>query len=537
MRTRRVNLVLVLVAAGLLGSTGGALAYGLTAVYGFSTPDGSFVLPYYQGVLSADPITPGSVVFGDTVYLEFVNSQDNRTVEVSTVQSAGPNSTSLYYNETFSVSAHNVTTFTLTLPATTAELRTKLCVDGGCLVFYHETPVTLFPSGILDIGGLDLLVLAVTLESALAVFIGAPAARAITRKALWSPKFRAWLWAPHILGAFVVLIAFDFPVFDEFFGGYSFAVIPVVFGVLAFLWLLHLFNVAYPVEVLRPDPQAGHRLRFNRWRIFVGELPDGTKVLVGTRWRDWLARLLGHHVVLVPANAQGTKRGPPAESPLSTFKVRSRAESDAAWERTKRGFRVRPGRTSPLDDFSIAGEPGVKEKDAPKFLYWVDSDRWLASDMPRLSFHREVAVEARYNSEGKLVRDAHTRRKFTIVPHYVEPASAEASLAEFHYLDTPAAALGWIRAERAYRRVEDLRRTNYALRSTVYVTADDWTQEAVGEFLAMLDRERVPLTDAEADEDTRSGPPKVEERTSHETTSVSLNLDGKRPAAKPKERP
>jgi hypothetical protein len=528
---RAVSRLLAVALVGLVafGATGGALALGngLAAVYGFSTPDGSFVIPYYQGVLGPNPVSPGTLVFGDTVYLEFVNSQGNRTVAVTTLQSA-PGLSNISFNESFSVLAHNVTIFTLTLPPTTAQMNTRLCVDGGCVAFTHETPVTLFPSGVLDIGGLDLLVLAVTLESALAVFLGAPAARAITRKALWSPKFRAWLWAPHILGAFIVLIAFDFEAFDAVFGGWSFAIIPVVFGVLAFFWMLHLFNVAYPVEVLRPDPQAGHRLRFNRWRVFVGDLPDGTKVLVGTRWRDWLARLLGHHVVLVPANATGTKRGPPAESELRTFKVRSRADADKAWERVKRGFRVKPGRTSPLDDFQIAGEPGVKEKDAPRLLYWVDSDRWLSSDTWRLSFHREVRVDARYDRDGNLVREAHTRTKFSIVPHYVAPASAEAALAEFHYIDTPAAALGWIRAERAYRRVEDLRRTNYALRSTVFVTADDWSQEAMGELLTMLDRERVPLTDEEAEEDVRAGPPKIEERTSEGSVKVDVNLDSKR---------
>jgi hypothetical protein len=350
------------------------------------------------------------------------------------------------------------------------------------------------------------LVLAISVETAVLLFPLTTFAYYLTRKALWTPRFRAWLWAPHVVAGILVGVVADYQLFDTLFGGIGFLFIPVAFALLFFGWSLHLFNTARPVEVLRPDPQGGHRLRYNRWRIWVGELPDGSKILVGTRWRDWLARLFGHYPVIVPANVDGTKNGPPAEAEVITLR-----SEPGSWERKDRRVKRRRDRLDggdPLDDFRIAGAADSKERDPPALLWWVDSDGWLTTRMPRLSFHRDVRVPAKMAADGVTVVEAATTKRKVSWPHYIDPIS-EASVAGFHYLDAPAAALGWITPERLLRRLKDLRISNTALRSTIITESDDLAEIQVAETFRLLMKERLPLTDEEAAEETRNAPPKA----------------------------
>ena len=512
LRYRRFAFPLIAVAAvGLLvlGASGDARASGLPPIYGFPTNDG-FALTFYQGLLQPYPITPGTLVFGDEILVEFLNLGLNRTITVTTFQAGTSKGPPVWFNQTFGVTGRNVSIFSLNLPSVSDQRDTTMCVDGGCEAFQHVTPVTLLPSGIFNVGGLDLLLLGITIEFGILIFPTVILARWLTRKALWSPKFRAWLWAPHVVAGFLILVVLDFQLFDALFGGLGFVLMPIVFDLLFFGWVLHLFNVARPVEVLRPDPQAGHRLRYNRWRIWVGEWPDGTKVLVGSRWRDWWARLFGHAPVLMPANVDGTKRGAPAEAPLLTYRTETRSErEDRRAKAMRRSFRQRPGRESPLDDFQVAGDAELQERDAPKLLYWTASDEWLNADMPHLSIHRTVRVPAKVNDAGNVVEPAHTVSKLAW-PHYVDP-KATVGLAGIHYYDTPVAALGWIRAEKAYRRIEDLRAQNVALRTTTFIEADESAQVQVAEVFRLMERERMPLSDEEADEETRREAVKAKE--------------------------
>lgn len=513
----------VLAAFGLLIGAPNASATGLDPAYGFSTHDGHFVLPYWQGLLAPYSITPGSTVFGDELWLEIIPNGQNSTGHITSVQTGDGDP--IYGNLTVALDASNITTVQVILPSSTAQTTTRLCVNGGCVQFQHLTPITLLPSGVINVGGLDLVAFAITLETALLAFPSILIARYLTRKALYSPRAHVWLAVPHIVGAVLFGLAFDYPLYDRLFGGAGFLVFPVVLDVLIFFWALHLFNVAVPVEVLRPDPQGGHRLRYNRWRIWVGEFPDGSKVLVGTKWKDWLARLFGHAPILVPADIDGTKRGSPAEAPMLT--VRSETRDERKDRRAKL-----PANARPFDDFRLVGANDLKEKDPPRFLYWVDSDHWLSVEMPHLSIHREVRVPAKLGPDGNVVEPAHIKSKLTW-PHYIDPPT-ETGLAGFHYLYAPAAALGWVRGERMARRIEDLRIDNVALRTTGFITGDDLGAVQVAETFRLLERERLPLTDEEADQETRSWAPKPSDAGATSAEAEASERPPKLKDAKPK---
>jgi hypothetical protein len=265
---------------------------------------------------------------------------------------------------------------------------------------------------------------------------------------------------------------------------------------------MHLFNVAVPAEATRPDPMGWHDLQIYRWRLVVGDLPDGRKVLIGTRWRDWFARLLGHAPVLVDPRSSGPKSVVPAAAKIVTMRSETKDERRDRVAQHWKKFRVQPGRATPFDSFRVvnaSGALGYREKDPPQLLYYVDSDHWLQVRMPYLTIHRDVKEPAVLGKDGQVVRPARVRRKLAR-PYYVDPA-AIAELSGIHWKDAIAAALGWIPQERAYRRIEELRQENYALRAALYVLADEKSEISAQEIFTLLDRERFPITLEAAEEE------------------------------------
>lgn len=528
-RSVRLSAVIVgLVAvAALLGASGSASAFGLQIPYGFSTPTGSFVVPYWQNILSSDPVTPDTLVFGDTLYIEFFDALGNRTVTVSTFQ-FGDGQTNISYNQSFSVVGRDITLLTYDMPSSTMERNVRLCVDGGCMTFAHASPITLIPSGILTIGGLDLLAFGITAEFGLLLFPAIVGARALARKALWFPKFKAWLVAPHIALGFLLLIGLDYRAFDELFSGLGFLFIPVVFVALFFLWALHLFNVATPVYATRAEPNGGRELTEYRWRFFVGQMPDGRLVLVGCYWRDAFARLFGHAPVLFdPADRTRVDGGPLAARIVNMRLETNDEKADRFTRMMRRRQRELPSAAHALDQFKTINVGGTRlnprERDPPALHYYVDSDGWLNATMPKLSLHRIVREPEVKSSTGEVVKPARTVRKLSW-PHYVESSGAETSLAGLHYLAVPSVpSLLWVAVERAWRRVGQVRIQNFALRTTPFVLADEATEVVGGELFTLLERERFPLTDIEADEDTRSEGPKKAAPTAEDDESANLD--------------
>jgi hypothetical protein len=501
-------LSLALLAVVLGPTTGDARASGLSAPYGFTTRDGLFVLPYYQALLGVDSITPGALVFGDELWLEIVNLEGNRTATVSVIQALSPTN---WFNQTFGLAVgENVVSFTI--PSSTNEVSAQLCVDGTCIAFDHQSPVTLIPSGIVTIGGIDLLAFLLTLEFAVLVIPLTVLARALTRRAIWSPGgFVPAVVAPHVVLAFAILLVYDYPFFDRVFDGLEFIFIPVVFAVVFFFWSLHLFNDATALEAFKFEPRAKHNVGLFRWRVFVGELPDGRLVLIGTGWTDWFARLLGYAPVIWDPRDSSPSNPPPAFAPVVTLKSELRGErSDRRVKAWEKRFRSKPRRESPIKQFEVIHTVNrhlaPREKDAPKYVAWVDSDKWLDADMPHLSIHRQVPAEV--GPDGEIIKPA--RSKLSL-PHYVVPQS-RVSFADVHWYESVAAGLHLISAERMARRSEELRASNIALRANPYVIGDELAATQNDELFSLLDRERFAGTDAEYEEETRReaerpGPP------------------------------
>ena len=505
-------LVAVVLATTFLGTTGSARAAGLQLPYGFRTPDGSFVIPYYQGFTSDVSLTPGALVFGDAIDIEFVNELGNRTIEVSSWQNGtGAGLPSLWLNQSFYVLGNTISVLpTFNLPSTRITLPTQLCVDGGCVSFLHQTPLTIFPEGILTYGGLDLIAFGVTIEFLILAAAFTLIGYALTKRALWTPKIAWWLIIPHLMTGLLFVFASDVPLLDESLGGLEFVLVPIVFALLWFFWVMHLFNSATPVEADQISPRVDQRPGVTKWWLIVGTLPDGRWIIVGTRWRDWLARLFGHAPVIYDPTHPGEKSAIPATLPVLNRKA---GVPDAVWNPNSHHwerFRPETGRETPFASFPVTpvrvpGIDAAPRRELPLLQFWVDHDQWLSIRMPYVSWWREEKVEAEYNPDGTLRRRARIRRRLT-APHYVDPSCAT-GLSSVHFEEPVAAWLGYLAQERAYKRVDELRRQVYALITGIYVLADEQTRRSLGEVMELLERERFPMPLDEAAEEVQRGGP------------------------------
>jgi hypothetical protein len=499
-RARSLSAVLITVVLAVIllsVSTGSAKAYGVGPPSGFVTPDGSFVELYERQLLGDGSVNPGSLVFGDVIDVIFFNVLGNRTVQVESYQNGSSiGHPSLWLNESYTVPGHTFSVFSFTLPSSAITLPTRFCVDGGCMDFLHETPITWLPSGILSIGGVDLVAFAVTSETLILMVPLTIWARTLTHRARWTPKANWWLILPHVAFAVVLLVSVEYPLLDETFAGLEFVLFPIVIALLFFFFVMHLFNVASPAEADQVAPDAGHKVRLTKWWILIGVFPDGRWGIIGTRWRDWIARLFGHFPVIFDPTDHDPTKVMPASSAVTNRTVGDPWEyfdpQSARW----RSFRSLPGRETPLESFpvtnvTIKGVDVIKKRELPIYQFWVDHDQWLTVRLPYMSVHREKDVPPKLSPEGAVLVPA-TKKNALTWPHYVDPP-ALVSLADVHWMDALAAWLGWQAQERAYKLVEETRRENYALQTGVYLTADGMTKVSMGEVFELLERERFPI--------------------------------------------
>ena len=530
-------LVAMIVISPLLFFTGGARAAGLGLPYGFRTPDGSYVIPYYEQLLGDLDVTPGELVFGDAIDIEFINELGNRTIVVSVYEDGAPaNTPSLWANVTYAVPGDSVTVLpTFEMPSTSETLPTRLCVDGGCVAFLHETPITLLPEGILTFGGLDLIAFSVTAETLLLIAPLTYYAKKLACKALWTPKITWWLVLPHVATGSLFLVATDFPALDMAFGGLEFLLFPVVIAFLWFFFVMHMFNVATPVEAEQLASGPDGRTQVSKWQLLIGVLPEtGQWIVIGTRWRDWFARLRGKAPTLYDPLLAEQKDTAPATLPIVNRKI---GEPDARWNPLThdwKTFSPEPGRQTPLESFPVnnirtRGVDATKRKELPLLKLWVDYDQWLSVKLPYIVWRQEEKTPASYNADGSIHREARIKKRWAI-PHYVTPA-AVAGLSSVHFEEPIAAWLRYLEQHRAYALNHLLRRMLYQLQTGVYVLADKQSDELLQEIFELLHRERFPMSIEESEEEIQHGSVKSEDDRA-EGAPPEPSREG--PAAEPK---
>ena len=446
---------------------------GLPQLYGQVAPDGDLVNLVWQGLLGYEELpTSGGHVYSDQLaiqvydpsyygrdltiateqYVPVIRSYNNTTVTLRTDQ--------IWSNSTFSVAGRQVTAFTFSLPSS-AQLRdVLLLVDGVAWTFSHQTLPSYLPAVVTQ-GAMDAVAASELLLFGIGGGIALGAARSTQRRGQrWAPKphLLRWIVVGSVLGAFLGLELF--PQVDALAGQGMYLLYPVPFAFGLYFWSLHLFNGSPVAEILRPEFGSGYRTRFHRWERRILELADGSLVVVYETWRGWLYGLFGHYARLPPVSDE---EGPPYGAAVQNHRYRLR-------------FAPSPGREQPWQDFPVAGADAFAAE-LPERIWWVDSDRPVEIQYPRLSVHREVSAE----------EDSPQKTRKLTWPHIVD-GTCQVRFAGVHWTDATKVALGWQSAESVARSLEAARVKLHVALSELRSEADRQAEERVQVLARLLAR-------------------------------------------------
>jgi hypothetical protein len=479
-------------------------------IVGEADSHGDFVMVLLPEIASDEPVCQGGVVFGNSFQIYVFSEQAgnasepihytqevgeivvNETTGANTL--VGNNNTRAYLNTTMTLVHGQISEISITLPSTTTQEVYTLNVGGAVWRGFVLTPFTLLPVGVFNVGGLDLLILVIAIESVILLAPLILLARYLTHKAIYAPHFSLLLWGHVVLIGAAALLFVDYQQLDQVFGGLSYFTYPIIVAVLMFLWCLHLFNRAEIVEILKPDTMQGHRLRYLRWTQLTGKMKDGRTVLIDPRWRGFLYALWGHYTTLIPAESDAAKYGEPAPADVENRKILS--QDDVKRELA----RQLPSKKYPEDDFRILN---AEKFDEPTTIWWVDSRDPIDVRFPHMTWHKWVEVPAKQLKDGTTV-ESHREQKLTW-PHIIDPES-NIRLAGIHYFNVPIAALGWSRAEEDYSLLEKRAFQVVMLRSRLHGEAARLAEEQLAEFINLLEGQTLPLNEQETMDETERRP-------------------------------
>jgi len=438
-----VAVVLVLLAAPLVAPVGVARAdlAGIPTYQGAFVADGGRLLVFpgivgFGGVFT--PISSNSQVFGAVLVLVIYDLTGyNLTFPVSLAEK------NFVDQQTATVVPASATVVNLNTAQSTAWQKATVNVGGTLVTYQVATPVSLLPNSIANVGGLDLLVLAVVSEAVIAFSGVVVLARFLMRKALWAPRFSLLIWGHVILVGIVAAVILDYQIVDSIFAGWSPLVYVGAISPMVFAFALSLFNQAPPALLLRANAPLAGKLTYTSWPIRVTRDAKGRMVLVRPTWGGFWARLFGHQVVLEPAESRVTQ-----PEPFVADVVRRRVVARAEWVRRVR--RKTPGKAFALDDFevipaSVDGTARRQEEVLPVRLYWTPVGQPVDVEWPRLTIHRTANVPETVNEEGEVTTPAHSERHLAW-PHYSE-GHATITLAPIHYRSQQSVVAEWRTAE------------------------------------------------------------------------------------------
>jgi hypothetical protein len=384
------------------------------------------------------PITNGSQVFSNEVNFVFYDLTQNTLVLKITTTELGTT-----FNTTTTVYPNSPDEIQIALISNTNWNTVQMNVAGVTQYFSVATPISLLPPSIFNVGGLDLLVLVVISEAIVAFGGAVAAANAIMRRALWAPRFSLLIWGHVVLVGVAGAVLIDYQFVDSTFAGWSPLVYVFVVTPMFLAFLLSYFNRAPSAALIRANAPLAGKLTYSFYPLLTAKDARGREVLIDPSWRGFWARIFGHHVVLVPAEAQVSQPEPFVAAVINRRIISKR-------EFLKRVARPSERKATPLDDFdvipsSVDGRPLRGRSWLPVKLFWTPAGRPVNVEWPRLTIHKSVVVPARYNSNGTMMKPEQTKNRLTW-PHYLE-GSSDIVLAPIHYRSAQSVTAGWRTAE------------------------------------------------------------------------------------------
>jgi hypothetical protein len=346
---------------------------------------------------------------------------------------------------------------TVILPITRAEVDVQLTFhqdvhwetarvyfDGGPVFWQGQaaTPVSLLPPGILNIGGLDLFIMAILSFVVVTFSLGAWLSWRIMRRALLAPPFSLLMWGHVFLAVMVGTIIVDYQWIDATFAGWSPVFYPIPIALMFFFFTLSLHNRRERKEAIQFLPQAGTEVLARRTFVSWGVTRSGVTVLLRETWGDFWARAFGHFCPLIQPGEEG--------KPLELKIVRGISP-------TRTGRKGKPPRPRRYVRQSIAQIRVINPQDDDTTSYViVDGREPLEAEFPRLRWTRLKHHEARTLRNGE-VRPAFDRRGIS-GPHYEpEQGSAKWTVKRDFWVVALAVLAGWASVDdlaELYRRAK-----------------------------------------------------------------------------------
>ena len=373
----------------------------------------------------------------------------------------------------------------------------ELIIDNTPQTFSVAVPLSFLPSDIANVGGLDLIALAIISECLVALAIAVSLAYGFQRKALWAPKFSLLVWGHVILISLAAAILLDFQQVDELFAGWSPLFYAVFLFPIFFVFSLSFFNKARKVELLQARAPLAGRLSFHRWEFLLAKDLKGRWIIIGTRWGDWWARVFGHHVPLTTTEAT-LDMPEPFMADIVNHRVLSRAQVE------RRVRNPTPEKSSGMDDFDVipvtlSGRPetGSGRSEPPSMLMFTPVGKPVSAEFPRLSFHRDKLIPPRLDRKtGEVIVPEHHARRLSL-PHFTD-GSADITLHLIHFRSAVSVTSGWRNADSLALLLNDTQLDLEALKSHITETVSKLVKEQVLARESLLHRGEVDLPPEEA---------------------------------------
>lgn len=300
-----------------------------------------------------------------------------------------------------------------------------------------SVPASLIPVADLDLGGLDLLVMAILSEFIVGATIATAAARWAMRRAGYAPPFRTIVWGHVFLGSLFLVIFADYSVVAQTFAGWS----PFVYALpLVGMWWLTSLSASdhsHKREVLQPT-QVGGDLAFRRYLLRMVRTADGRLAYAKESWGQFWARFWRHYVFV----GEGMSEAAPAfvapvenlESPTGTrFGRKRHSVARAVLPETNPNARRDRFEVANAQDDDVAG------------LMLLKPGPPLRLEYPHLTFARQVpARPAEFNPDGSIRRRERPAHVGLGWPHYAPGAAEEAQFESIHAKEGVAAIFEWL---------------------------------------------------------------------------------------------
>jgi hypothetical protein len=336
-------------------------------------------------------------------------------------------------------------------------------------------PISLLPPSVANLGGLDLLVLAVISEMVIVASSAVAVARWMMRRANWAPKFSLLVWGHVVLIGIASAVLLDFQYVDATFAGWS----PLVyaFAIWPMLWAFALsyFNHSFKVEGLQP--LARTKVRFGRMLLQMAVLPDGRTELVLETWAGFWHRFWGHHVIV-----EGNEPNRPdlARFPIDHIPSPTKTRARRRERRRAEGWEV----VNPQGDGTT--EIVLLDSSEPPVVRW-----------PKLSVHRIVDVPPKLSPEGAVLVPAHPKRKLAL-PHYIEGAAEGFRIAPVHDIWPWAVASRWANVSTLARIHGKTETELQALKAQYHADVNAEVESRLVSWYSLMGQPTRELTEEEA---------------------------------------